>query len=222
MKREGVPRRPGAGTKRAPISAASHVDHHDGTSTCLLSLPSTLLLVAGRGSHPPPKAIPRSISSSTSSSHSLGMVSVGRALGEPGQSHNLESFLPLPHRIFFFFFGVGRLCVPCLACPASLCHAMPVGVRDESFRRHRRCATRLWPIRRKHQYRDGRPSQRCQFLVPATIPLHNARLSLSGGRPDSASNMNGAWSGSHPWVSRIWAHQHHAPSISLPPCAVNA
>lgn len=58
------------------------------------------------------------------SSHSPGMVGAG-GLGEPGQSHNLESCC-----CRMVVFGVA--CVPYLACPASLCHAMPVGVRDES------------------------------------------------------------------------------------------
>lgn len=125
------------------------------------ALPPTVLLLAGRGSHPYPKPFLVRLEQHQFKPQS-GDGERG-ALGESVQSHNLESFLslplPLPHR--FFFFGVGCSCVPCLACPASLCHAMPVGVRDESFRRHRRCATRLWPIRRKHRYRDRWPSRHC-------------------------------------------------------------
>lgn len=68
----------------------------------------------------------------------------------------------------------------------------------------------------------GGPADICQSLLSATALSHKAQLSLSSGRPDSASEMNVAWSGSHPSsVSGIWA-QHQAPSFSLPSQAVNA
>lgn len=67
------------------------------------------------------------------------------AIGAPSRSHNLES---LCCRIVFF--ELLCACMPCLACPASLCHhaIMPRQWGSEPFLCNRPCATRLSRVRR--------------------------------------------------------------------------
>lgn len=114
---------------------------HGGTSTCACwpclpppsSSSSSFSYPAPCLTHPPKGILPstRRVSFKPQSGDD------GRgAIGAPSRSHNLES---LCCRIVFFRCCV-RVCLTCLACPASLCHhAMPVGVRNEPFLQHTLC-----------------------------------------------------------------------------------